>query len=362
MAANQFQPTTATVGVGGEVTWTNTDTIPHTVTADDGSFDSGIMMPGDTFTWRFDQAGSVPYRCILHPGMIGAVDVVAASEGSEGAAPAVPSPASTAGEPADEGSTALSSSGTATDEIVVQITDGEFPAVVTLAVGQTITWVNDHERPIDVVADDGSFNSGEIAPGGRFSRTLLAEGALSYRSTLRDRTESMLVVLPGSAEAGEVVPTVAVYDAWFAPRDLVVHQGSTVRWAFGGVLPHTVTLADGSFDSGILQPGEIVEVTFGELGTFDYSCIVHPSMTGTVTVVPPGEEIPESQSGISALGGGGDAAPDDRIGAAADQAGSSSIPLGAIPLMILGLGFGAAFGILFGVGRSAPRRVTAGAG
>ncbi len=57
MGGNQFQPSSVSIGTGGSVTWTNTDSVPHTVTADDGSFDSGIMMPGDTFTRTFDRAG-----------------------------------------------------------------------------------------------------------------------------------------------------------------------------------------------------------------------------------------------------------------------------------------------------------------
>ncbi len=44
-----FQPATLTVKVGDTVTWTNNDTVAHTVTADDNSFDSGNIDPGATF-------------------------------------------------------------------------------------------------------------------------------------------------------------------------------------------------------------------------------------------------------------------------------------------------------------------------
>src|SRR5689334_2484604 len=41
----QFQPQTITVPAGTTITWTNNGTVPHTVTADDGSFDSGTLQP-----------------------------------------------------------------------------------------------------------------------------------------------------------------------------------------------------------------------------------------------------------------------------------------------------------------------------
>ncbi len=54
------------VPVGTEVVWTNTGRNPHTVTADDGSFDSGDMQPGDVFEWAFDEPGVYPYYCVYH--------------------------------------------------------------------------------------------------------------------------------------------------------------------------------------------------------------------------------------------------------------------------------------------------------
>lgn len=47
-----FTPASITVSTGNMVTWTNDDTLPHTVTALDDLFDSGILDPGGTFSWR----------------------------------------------------------------------------------------------------------------------------------------------------------------------------------------------------------------------------------------------------------------------------------------------------------------------
>lgn len=76
-----YDPTPAKVKTSTTITWTNDDTLPHTVTsgnADTGSsgeFDSGIVMGGGSFTHTFDKAGSFDYYCALHPYMIGQVIV-----------------------------------------------------------------------------------------------------------------------------------------------------------------------------------------------------------------------------------------------------------------------------------------------
>jgi plastocyanin len=68
---------TVVVGVNNTVIWTNNDVAPHTVTAKDGSFNSGNMNPGDTFEFTFTQPGSYEYGCSYHSWMNGTVVVVA---------------------------------------------------------------------------------------------------------------------------------------------------------------------------------------------------------------------------------------------------------------------------------------------
>ena len=57
------------------MTWTNTGSRPHTVTADDGSFDSGRLDPGEQFSQTFDQPGTFTYHCGFHPEMQGSIVV-----------------------------------------------------------------------------------------------------------------------------------------------------------------------------------------------------------------------------------------------------------------------------------------------
>ncbi len=63
------------VSVGDTVTWTNDDTMAHTVTAADGSFDSGFLMPGESWSYTFTEAGASNYFCTPHPWMRGSVVV-----------------------------------------------------------------------------------------------------------------------------------------------------------------------------------------------------------------------------------------------------------------------------------------------
>jgi len=63
-----FEPEELEVSVGTTVVWTHTGSLPHTVTADGGAFDSGDMSSGDTFEYTFEEPGTYPYYCTYHGG------------------------------------------------------------------------------------------------------------------------------------------------------------------------------------------------------------------------------------------------------------------------------------------------------
>jgi plastocyanin len=71
----QFDPDSVNVAVGDTVQWANTMGIQHTVTADDGSFDSGPIGHNQTFAQTLNAAGTVSYHCEIHPQMTGTVTV-----------------------------------------------------------------------------------------------------------------------------------------------------------------------------------------------------------------------------------------------------------------------------------------------
>ncbi len=72
---NFFEPAAATIDPGDSVTWTNNGAVPHTVTADNGLFDSGVLDPGESYTVDFDGQGTVTYYCTTHPEMRGSLIV-----------------------------------------------------------------------------------------------------------------------------------------------------------------------------------------------------------------------------------------------------------------------------------------------
>lgn len=70
-----FSPDAADVAVGTTVTWTNTDSIAHTSTSDGAGWDSGSIAPRAQFSRTFQNAGTFPYHCAIHPGMVGTITV-----------------------------------------------------------------------------------------------------------------------------------------------------------------------------------------------------------------------------------------------------------------------------------------------
>jgi len=70
-----FNPDTLNIPVGATVVWYNDDSVDHTVTARDNSFDSGRISPNETFEYTFQQTGTLEYYCTIHPGMTGIVSI-----------------------------------------------------------------------------------------------------------------------------------------------------------------------------------------------------------------------------------------------------------------------------------------------
>jgi len=68
-----FDPRTATVPLGTNVTWRNLGAFTHTTDSDSGVWDSGEIAPGDVFRHTFGAASAFPYHCDLRPGMTGAI-------------------------------------------------------------------------------------------------------------------------------------------------------------------------------------------------------------------------------------------------------------------------------------------------
>lgn len=72
IANNMFTPSQITVTKGSTVTWTNNDSVAHTVTNDlnnTGGPASNDIAPGSTYGFTFAKTGSFQYHCKIHPSM-----------------------------------------------------------------------------------------------------------------------------------------------------------------------------------------------------------------------------------------------------------------------------------------------------
>lgn len=70
-----YSPSTITIKVGEAVTWTNKDAAGHSATADDKSFDTGVLAQGESETVTFSKAGTFTYFCTPHPNIKGTIVV-----------------------------------------------------------------------------------------------------------------------------------------------------------------------------------------------------------------------------------------------------------------------------------------------
>jgi plastocyanin len=73
----------------------------------------------------------------------------------------------------------------------------------------------------------------------------------------------------------------------FKPADMTVKVGSTVRWVNGDDHPHRIEFVNKAFSTStyLLGPSQSASQRFDRPGTYDYDCMIHPYMKGTITVV-----------------------------------------------------------------------------
>ncbi len=78
--------------------------------------------------------------------------------------------------------------------------------------------------------------------------------------------------------------TVTIKNVAFQPLRVQIRAGESVTWHFDDAqVPHTVTAADGGFESGVMTSGTFTH-RFDKPGTYDYTCTIHPQMKGTIVV------------------------------------------------------------------------------
>ncbi len=89
---------------------------------------------------------------------------------------------------------------------------------------------------------------------------------------------------------GTSVPGCEETNSCWSPADITINAGDTVHWMNVDTAAHTVTGGSpgdgpaGVFDSSLVMADATYEFTFDDAGNYDYFCMVHPWMTGSVSV------------------------------------------------------------------------------
>ncbi len=332
MAGRVFSPSSVTIAAGGSVKFINDDDRDHTATGTGGSFDSGIMASGATFTKTFSTAGTYSYLCLLHPDMTGTVTVT----GSGGTAPPTTAPPPT--------SSPVPPVVTNSDVSVFDF--GYSPSAKSVAVGSTIRFVNTGAALHTVTDTSGRFDSGLIQPGAAWSRRFDQAGTYPVFCTLHPEMKATITVTDagGSAPpppAPTTTSTVAagsvgsggveMRDFSFAPGAITVRVGASLRFVNTGAAPHTATAVDKSFDSGIVQPGGSFTARFSQPGIFRYICTLHPQMIGSVTVLDASGSAPTTTEGPTDTTTAGEPGSEDAAVEVVDLAyvpAAITVPLG----------------------------------
>lgn len=179
----RFDPPELSVQTGTALTFANVGGKPHTLTADDGSFDTGVVTPGaeggrfagSNATVVLDEPGTFPFHCEVHPVMTGVLTVTGQAREGPDLASAAP------------------------EEASVEAADFAFePAEASVAPGGEVTWRNTGEVNHTATFDDLSeLDTKVIAPGS--SATLTAPddpGSYSYHCDVHPaRMRGVLVVV-----------------------------------------------------------------------------------------------------------------------------------------------------------------------
>lgn len=315
--ADGLHPRDTRIIAGQVVEWRNADGERHRMRSRSGParFDSGNIETGERYRIRFTAAGTYPYvdaRDEDDSTWHGRIVVVAGeTQAGTDATPATPASA---------------------DATVVLGDDFVDPANVRIAVGGSVTFRNQGEDEHTATSTDGGPIDSGVLVGGASQRTSFPDaGEFAFVCIFHSEMRGTVSVVASDDPAG-ASPTpapaaatpdptppppepattapdavqVEAADLEFRAPAVTVAVGGLVSWTNVGQAPHTVTASDGSFDSGIVEPGAGFEQRFEAAGTYAYLCELHPGMAGTVEVVATEPGSAEVVPGAPVVGGGTD--------------------------------------------------------
>jgi plastocyanin len=182
----RFDPPQLEVQAGSTLVVANIGGKPHTLTADDGSFDTGTITPGaeggrfagTSATLTLPKAGTFPFHCEVHPAAMKGVLTVT-------------------GEAAAGGGGAAAAS-TAPNQASVSMQDLKFvEPEVSVAPGGEVTWKNDGKAPHTATFDDVQLDTGTVQPGAQGKLTAPDKpGSYSYKCTVHPAAMRAVLVVP----------------------------------------------------------------------------------------------------------------------------------------------------------------------
>jgi plastocyanin len=173
------------------------------------------------------------------------------------------------------------------------------PDVAVVTQGYVIEWTNADTAAHTVTSAEDygeTFDSSLINAGGTYTLDTsdLEVGKYEYLCIVHPWMVASIVIEAAKEPTKILIPEGAAIPEdgkiYYDPEVLDISVGTTVLWENVDNTMHTATSgnpdsgADGAFDSDILSAGDMFEFTFTDAGTYDYYCILHPWMIGTVNV------------------------------------------------------------------------------
>ena len=173
------------------------------------------------------------------------------------------------------------------------------PDKATVTQGHIVKWTNVDIAPHTVTSasDYGeTFDSSLISEGETFTldTTNLEIGEYEYLCIVHPWMIATLVVEAPKEATKIVIPEGAAIPEdgkiFYDPEAINISTGTTIEWINEDAAMHTATSgnptsgANGTFDSEILNIGDTYQFTFSDAGNYDYYCILHPWMLGTINV------------------------------------------------------------------------------
>lgn len=210
-----FDPKNLTVRVGDTVRWVNNSGTPHT-TASSGNWDSSIVASGSSFERTFNSTGTFNYRCDIHSDVQTGTITVQQDVSPTATTSAVVTPTAPVATPSaraaatDDAAPLSAAAAAARGPITVDVAMQDYlfsPATTTIAVGDTIRWVNKGNAPHNTTADGGAWSSKQLMNAGEtFSFTFKSAGTYTYKCTLHAGQGQKGTVVVNAVAEGTLLP------------------------------------------------------------------------------------------------------------------------------------------------------------